>query len=292
MARMLSRSARQAINSRALIPLEIVEVSLSPPYTAFDLFFVRNIVPVRLEGRNYAPLGFRRQTIDSTSAFSIDKTTFAADDVDGRFTDLLRGSAITGARLTLAKMFFGATTRRQDAITLFDGHCGSPTFDGRSVTMEVRSVLGHRDVLLPNRFYSAQCGVFLGSELCGIDMDAPENTRELLAEPGSNKRIVRSADLGTAPNYWTAGYVTVLDGPDLGVSRPIRSSQPGYVTLEVPLNEDPTGHRLRIKRGCRKTKVDCSRFDNLDDYQGFAEVPRTPALDRVVSRSTTGGGGK
>jgi len=291
MPRLLSRSAREAIASRTLVPLEIVELSLTPPYTTFDLFYVRNVVAITLEGRVYTPLGFRRQPIETTSAFTVDKTTFAADDVDGRFTDLLRSAPLTGARLRLLKIFFGATTTRDEAMLLFDGYCGSPSFDGTSVTMEVRSVVGYRDTPLPNRFYSTQCGVFLGSARCGIDMTAPENQREITADVGSNVRTIRSGLLGALPNYWTAGYVEMLDGPETGVARPIRLSRSGYVTLEVPLNMDPTGRRVRVRRGCRKTKVDCNRFENLDRYKGFAEVPRTPALDRVVGRTTTGGGG-
>lgn len=276
-----------------MVAIEALEIASEAPYEVFDHFFVRNTVNLKIGDLTYMALGFERQPIETQSTFTVDRTAVKVDDVLGYFAKLSKNRPIAGMRARLRKIFVPDTTTANDAILLFDGFFGSPQFNDASVSVEIRSVLGYRDTDLPHRTYQPGCNSFLGDEWCGVDMTLPANTIYVTAQPGSHKRVIFSPDLTHASNYWIAGWVKIENGPLKGQIRPIKSSDIGYVKLEAPFEGDPTGNRIRIVRGCRKDKIDCNgRYNNGDRYSGFAEVPKTPSIDRVVATATTGGSGK
>lgn len=291
--RYLSKSALRVIKQRSMVALEVLEISTNPPYDEFDLLFVRNLVNLRIGNDDYIALGFNRQPIQTQSTFSIDRTALEIDDVLGYFAKLSKHKPMAGMRARLRKIFVPDSASAADGILLYDGFLGTPHFDDVKVSVEVRSILGYRDTDLPHRTYQPNCNSFLGDAWCGIDMSLPENTRYVTAGPGSHSRVVFSGDLDKPENYWLAGWVKVESGSMKGQVRPIKASGVGFVKLEVPFEGDPTGQIVRVVRGCRKDKIDCNgRYQNGDQYSGFAEVPKTPSIDRVVATATTGGSNK
>lgn len=294
MPRLLSRSARRAVRSGSLIAVDAMEVASEPPYETFDYRFVNDRAGAVYGGVRYLPLGFSVRAVESSSGQAVDRMDFEIDDVERFWSRLTRVRSVTGMRVRVLKTYPGVSTTRDEFPVLFDGFLGGPRFDGATMKAEVRSILAYRDTVVPRRMYEPGCTRILGDENCGVDMTAPENRREFAAVSGSGRYEIRGGvEIGQAPGYWAEGYVRVLSGPNLGLVRPVSSSLPGKLTLRVPFDSALDGATVEVRRGCRRTKNDCEdKFDNLDAYGGFAEIPVTPAIDQVVSKAPSPDTGK
>jgi hypothetical protein len=286
MPRRLSRATRRAVFSDSLIAIDGLEISTEPPYDVFDYRFVNDRLGAVYGGVVFQPVGFTLRGVESSSGQAVDRMEFEMDDVGRFWSRMTRVRSLTGMRVRAVKTYPGVTTRVADFPVLFDGYLGGPTFDGTKMKAEIRSILAYRDTIVPRRMYEPGCTRLLGDAGCGVDMDAPENYRQFSVASGSSRYEVRGGvEIGQAPGYWAEGYVRVVAGPNIGLVRPVATSVPGKITLRVPFDMAPEGAVVEVRRGCRRTKNDCDdRYDNLDNYGGFAEVPVTPAIDQVVSK--------
>ncbi len=294
MPRLLSRATRRAVFSDALVAVDGLEIASEPPYDVFNYRFVNDRRGAVYGGIVYQPVGFTIRAVESSSGQAIDRMDFEIDDVNRFWSRLTRVRSITGMRVRAVKTYPGISTVTSDFPVLFDGFLGGPVFNGSTMKAEIRSILAYRDNLLPRRMYEPGCTRLLGDAGCGVDMNAPANFRSFAVAAGSGRYEIKGgAEIGQAPGYWIEGYVRVVSGPNVGLVRPISSSVPGKITLRVPFDAPPEGAIVEIRRGCRRTKNDCEdRYDNLDNYGGFAEIPVTPAIDQIVSKTPASGGGK
>lgn len=296
MPRVLSKSVLDIINQASLTIVEILEISIHPPYTTFDLFFVNNLEPIVIGSQLYAPVWFQRGTAETSSSQSVDRSSIEVDNSDRFWSRFVANVPITGMRARVKKVFYGNVTSTDDCPTVFDGFLGAPSFTERSLAVEIRAPYASRTTELPNRLYSPNCGVAFGSPLCGIDITTPRNRRQFIADSGSTiYRVVHPTAFYDLPgNHFSAGYVYVLTGPMRGATRPIMASNHTTVTLLVPFPMDPTGFQIRVQTGCMKNKIECDRHANRERYRGFSEVPLTPSVDTAstVVSSSGGGGGK
>ena len=285
MPRVLSKAALREIGKEALAPREIIDVSLTPPYTVWDYHFVNDNKAVTFvcDGvtTTYTPLGFSRGPYQSESDESVDRISIALDDTNRVWANIVQGVLIQGSRIRLRKLFKGLQTNEQDGLRIFDGFLGAPTFDDQTFSIEIRSIVAYIETELPPRTFQSGCNYFLGSTGCGVDMSTPQNTRTFIAGAGSTKYRVRAPELnGYQFRHWESGYVRVLSGSEKGSVRPIGSSVIGQVNLMVPFHHTVEGREVSVVRGCRKTKNDCvSRYDNINNYGGFSEIPTTPIID-------------
>lgn len=279
--RVMSRSVLKEIKKQALIPLEVLEVSTRTPFDTFTHRFVQNNEPLSIANQTYEPLGYTRGPAQTDANYSFDRVTLRMNDVGGFWSQFLGLVFIHGVRARVRKVFVGLLETSSDGFTIFDGYLGAPSYDDDSVSVEIRSIIAYHNTELPQRLYMPECNWFLGGPGCGIDMTAPVNKRIVIAKPGSTRQtIVDPVGLGdVGAEHWLAGYVQMLEGPDIGLIRPIDRSSPGRIKLMVPFNTDPTSYRVLVRRGCRNHKADCSgRYGNLLNYGGFSEVPKEPTI--------------
>lgn len=294
MPRLLTRATRRAVFSDALIAVDGIEISSTPPYEVFDYQFVNDRRAATYGGVVYRAMGFTINSVESSSGQAVDRMDFEIDDVERFWSRLTKVRSVTGMRVRVVKTYPGISTVPADFPVLFDGFLGGPSFDGSKMKAEIRSIIAYRDTVLPRRMYEPGCTRILGDAGCGVDMSAPENYRQFSALSGSSRYEIKGGvEIGQAPGYWAEGYVRVLSGPNVGLIRPISSSTPGVIIVRVPFDTALDGSVVEIRRGCRRTKNDCEdRYDNLDHYGGFAEVPVTPAIDQIVSKVPAPSGGK
>lgn len=281
MPRVLSRAVRKLIQAEALEPREILDVSIDPPYTTWTHRFVSDNKAITFADVTYTPLGFSRGPFESESDEAVDRITIQLDDVSRTWARLVQGTLIQGSRIRLRKIFKGYQTTERDAITVFDGFIGAPSFDDFSFSVEIRSVVAYIETELPPRDFQPGCSWFLGSSGCGVDMTSTQNTLPMKGGPGTTRSRLRGPELaGFQTRHWEAGYVRVLDGPEKNQVRPILNSTPEEITLVVPFTYSLLNVDLQVVRGCRKTKADCqTRYANKDNFGGFSEVPKTPIID-------------
>lgn len=293
MPRYLSRAVAEEIQKSSLIILETLEIASNPPYTAFDMFFVNNVRPIVIGSQLYSAMWFQRGDSRSSTSTAVDRTSVSVDNADRFWSRFIANRSITGMRARLKKVLPEVVTSIDECPTLFDGYFGSPTFTEQALSVEIRAPFVARTTELPNRSYSPNCGVTFGSGQCGVPVNVPQHSRTFVADTGSTKgRIVNQSAFYDLPNnHFAVGYAIMLSGPSAGSVRPIFDSNHTTIRLLVPFPTDPTGYSVKIVRGCRKTKVDCDRNDNLPNYKGFAEVPLTPSVDTASTVVSSGGGG-
>mgnify|MGYP001580361219 FL=1 len=281
MPRVLSRPALREIQKPSLAPIEIIDVATEPPYSAFDYRFVNDVRATEFTGVTYYPLGWSRGPYEAETAEGVDRITIQLDDVERYWANVVQGRSIQGCRLRLRKFFLGLQSDAEDGITIFDGFAGAPSFDAPTMGFEIRSIVAYHETELPSRSFSPSCPYHLGEERCGVNMTVAPNRIDLTGGPQSSRSRLKSQALMAYPaNFFAAGYIRILEGRDLGIVRPIEMSRVGEVSLYVPTNWTLEGQRVRVVRGCRKTKIECDgRFNNLNNYGGYAEVPKTPIID-------------
>jgi uncharacterized phage protein (TIGR02218 family) len=281
MPRLMTRDVLREIRRPQLAPIEILDIATEPPYDDFDHHFVNNIQPIRFDQIVFAPFGWERGPYEAEAAEGVDRITFQLDDVEKYWANVVQSQTIQGCRIRLRKVFLGKLENPANSITIFDGFAGAPAFDDETFNVEVRSVIAYYETELPTRTFQPSCPYFFGEERCGVDVTTFPNRVEIFAGPGSNKARLKAAALGGfSSNHFVAGYVHVVAGPDKGLTRPIETSVPGEVRLYLPFPHPLENQKVRIVRGCRKTKFDCDALhNNLPNYGGFSEVPKTPVLD-------------
>lgn len=281
MPRVLTRPVLREIVKPSLVPLEILDVSIEPPYTEFQHHFVNDVRPLTFGSVTYQPLGWSRGPYEVEAGSGVDRVTITLDDVEKYWASVVQSQSIQGSRLRLRKVFLGLLTDEANKIDIFDGFAGTPQFDDTTFAVEIRSIVDYHETELPTRTFQSSCPYFLGEARCGVDMTSIQNRIEVIGVGGSSKRKIKSPLLaGYGASHWIAGYVLVVNGPDKGLARPIENSTPGEATLFVPFNFSLEGQHVRVVRGCRKTKADCQiRHNNLPNYGGFAEVPKSPIID-------------
>lgn len=281
MPRVLTRPVLREIQKEVLVPIEILDVSVEPPYEVFGYQFVNNTKSINFAGKLYAPLGWTRGPAETEAAEGVDRVTITLDDVEKYWERVGQRTVLQGSRLLLRKVFIGLLDNPKNAIPVFDGYAGAPTYDDTTFAIEVRSPVAYNETELPSRTFEPGCPYYLGEGRCGVDMTIAPNRLEIWGGPGSSKFRLKAEGLsGYQFGHFNAGYGVVVEGINKGIPRPIDTSKPGEVTFLLPFDHSLEGQKVRVVRGCRKTKADCdTRYNNLPNYGGFAETPVTPILD-------------
>lgn len=280
MPRFLERDVLREIRKTVNAPIEILDVSLEPPYSVWQYRFCNNYEPISLGDIVYAPLGWNRGPYQTEMAESVDRISLRVDDT-ARFLALtVQTQPIQGARLRLRKVFIGYQDFESQAVVIFDGYAGAPVFDDQTMSFEIRSIADYYETEIPTRTFGPSCSFALGSSRCGVDMTVAPNKVRVTAGPGSTQVRLKSAALNYPTDHFKSGYVRAVNGSNVGLVRPVAQSKPGEVTLSVPFPKKMETELFDVVRGCSHTKQGCNvDFNNLLNYGGFAEVPKTPIID-------------
>jgi uncharacterized phage protein (TIGR02218 family) len=181
-------------------------------------------------------------------------------------------------------VFDGATVRRdrvyaynwglpwQGAVTLFQGYVSTcDPVGGVRAVMKVKSSLVVLDQDMPRNYFQTGCMHTLFDLACGLEKDDWGETG--LVESGSTALQIEWAS--ATADYFNLGTITFETGPNVGISRTIRSSNGSSLSLVFPFETTPNiGDQFKAYPGCDLTKSTCqSKFNNLNNFRGFPFVP-------------------
>lgn len=263
-------------------PVECLEIYLKGDlYTAPDVRIVNADSLIQFEGKIYSPVPFVRDPISVSSSNSVDGYRIGIDNANKGITRMILENRFSGGRIVLRKVF-RPTPSRLSSVVLFDGKIQSIEVSQVTVSLVAASILEAFNQEMPRRLFQTRCNYRFGGEWCGVDATSVKRNHYGSAMRGSTtQRIIDPTLIGFEDNYWDAGFVVMMEGPDLEIARPVArfDSEFGKLVLRFPFPNSPVGYRYRVRQGCKKTKADCNdRHNNLRNYGAFAEVPPKPDL--------------
>lgn len=157
------------------------------------------------------------------------------------------------------------------AIRLFVGRVSTVVpGGGTKAVMKVKSEIIVLDQAMPRNSFQTGCQHVLFDAGCSLDKDDFAVTG--LVETGSTATLINWAS-ATAGQY-DLGTITFETGPNIGVSRSVRSSDGTSMTLVSPLEYTPgAGDQFKTYPGCNLTRERCVFFANEVNFRGFPYVP-------------------
>jgi len=128
--------------------------------------------------------------------------------------------------------------------------------------------------------YQPACRAQLGNAQCGVAL-AGWTVSGTLASVSADGLTLSDPARGEAPDYFTGGKITLLDGPSAGLSMEIKTSAPGSVVLQMQLPRSAeAGNAYSLHAGCDKTFGTCiARFTNGVNFRG---EPHVPGMDQLM----------
>ena len=148
---------------------------------------------------------------------------------------------------------------------VFRGYIDTPALDEKTAIFTA-TLMSKVPNMESCRSLMLGCNAWFGdSEECG----ATVNTKTSTVGSESTQTVIYDSTRTEATDYWKSGVLTI--GFE---SKKIISSTSGSVTVEYPFFTVPTqGTSYSITNGCDRTKVDCVRHGNLQNYSGFLAIP-------------------
>lgn len=291
--RILTANIRREIRKLVVRSAEILDIYLDPPYTIATYRWTNSNLALTFGGYKYSPVPWKRTPSSRSLTEEQDRLTFQLANIRLDMTKLILDKDISGGKIVLRKVYRNLLTSSEDYVELFTGLLGTPILDENLLTIDAVSPFSRLSSMAgPRRIYQIACAYTLGDTSCTVDLTTPANRQVSTAQSGSTKDYVQDTALAglttsvaggtTIDLYWREGVIEFTSGDLAGQARPIHK----YVSVENrvypvwPFPKAPQlGDQYRITRGCRNNKIDCrSKFDNLVNYGGFAEVPIPPTL--------------
>jgi uncharacterized phage protein (TIGR02218 family) len=190
---------------------------------------------------------------------------------------LLRNGGFDGARLSVLRAFLPDwSSPVTGTVKLFIGRVSDVELTRNSATLTVKSDLELLNIQMPRHLYQPGCANSIYDAGCRVDKTS--SAQNGMINGGSSTTVIKHSNPAAA-GWFAQGFIRFDTGPNAGVSRTVRDSLPGQVSLSLPLPNPPTtGDTFTIWPGCDKTMATCqAKFNNLAHYRGcpFVPVPET-----------------
>lgn len=161
--------------------------------------------------------------------------------------------------------------------------------DGAFVA-EVRG-LAHYLQQPQGRLYQYACDADLGDRRCGVDLTAAAfSGRATVAGVVGDRRFHVTGLDGFAAGWFARGVATLAGGGNSGGRYEVRHHEVivDHVAIELwqaPARAVAVGDELAVTAGCDKVLATCrSKFANVVNYRGFAQMPGTDFVTSYVRR--------
>jgi len=226
---------------------------------------------------------FPGQTLNGlrqTNDLSVSVIDFVVANTGDLFPELLETKDLDFATLKIGRVF--TDTPDLGRMEIFQGRIGDYTYDRNAIAGSVRNQWNSAGLRFPYLNYQDKCSWRFGSTGCGFDTTSVTLTGDVSSIiVGSTTQIAIRFQDGTisnsyANNRFDFGRITIVDGPNSGHIRTIRSHSGDMFLLshELPVNSFST-FGFSIFPGCRKRKTeDCtSLYDNAANFMGFPWIP-------------------
>lgn len=185
-------------------------------------------------------------------------------------------------------------------MVLAQGEVRDPQLTGSMLTFQIANIVGIMERLtIPRRLWQPFCNYTFGCPSCGVNIANSPYAIQATVQGGSDKSDIllppsvwdQAGNPADMQEFWAGGYILLETGPVATQARPIRqiAMQDGYVQVSVRypfLGPPAVGDLALLRRGCRKTKADCTARGNLPNFGGFPDVP-PPKLHPVQIEDPT-----
>ena len=180
---------------------------------------------------------------------------------------------------------------------VFRGSLGEISWKDGAFSAELRGLAEGLNAVR-GRVFQARCDAVLGDGRCGKVLGL-QYTTDAVVESVEDGRLVSLRSVGDYADGWFArGEFEVLSGQAAGIVERIKTdgAKGGQRRIElwkglrVPL---APGDRVRIVAGCDRTRDTCrTKFDNLLNFRGFADIPGEDWLMAYPTRNGRNDGGQ
>lgn len=178
-----------------------------------------------------------------------------------------------GARIRIDRLLtddFDDTSR--GVVNLFDGLVSEASIDAMRVKLNCASGLVYLHAAFPPRLLQPPCNNALFDSRCGLSKAA--YAAPATAGAGSTAGVINAAALTQAANYFAKGYVVITSGQNAGLTRTVRASVSGQLTLTYALPYAmANGDTFTAYPGCAKTLAACDAFGNRLRFGGYPFMP-------------------
>ena len=283
MPRYLSDDVQKQKDKEYNRPVELLQIFLDE-YTLYLANYPEDIDFFDEKGsaQTYDAAAFSRSKIKISSDLQSNKMTVRLDNVARDMSSYLAYNEFRGQKLRLLKVFLDELNDYGDGIKIFEGVMDEPSVNEYQLSFKVIQNIDLNDKNIPARTFSLRCDFEFGSEECGVDkpkksgiVDSVENYTKLYI----------SEVTGDEDNRWAYGHIEIDNE-----YREVISSGDGFVNIDMPFQEDPTGKIYNLEAGCDKTysiedsgteyNHGCSYWNNTDRFGGFLSIPEVQEVGR------------
>jgi len=233
--------------------------------------------------QTYEAAALSRDDIKISSDLQSNKMTVRIDNVARDMSAYLAYNDFRGKKLRLLKVFLDELNSYDDATLLFEGEMDEPAVDEYELSLTVTQNIDINDKSIPSRTFSLRCDFEFGSEECGVTKPTISGVVDSVE---NYKKLYLSEVNGDEANRWAYGHIEVDDE-----YREIVSSGDGFVNIDMPFSEDPTGKSYNLEAGCDKTysvedgsntevNHGCSYWNNTSRFGGFLSIPEAQEVGR------------
>lgn len=239
--------------------------------------------------------GMTATAMETTAGLSVDNLDVLGALTSGRLSEAdLAAGLFDDAEVEIWRVNWQAPAQR---VLLRKGHLGEVSRGRGEFRAEVRG-LAHRLNQPVGRIYQYTCDAEIGDVRCGVDLTAPAFRGTGTVTALRDARILEAAGLdGYAAGWFTAGLLTVSDGPNAGLALEVRRHwrEDAATLLEVwqalPAGLDP-GTGVTVSAGCDKSFATCkAKFANHLNFRGFHLMPGNDFVTSYPRRGEGHGGG-
>lgn len=269
-------------SKRAFFVADLYTITLqdnsSVRYTTFDL----NLV---VSGQTFSSVGhvIERSSIREVRGVEVDRmslkiSTHSLSILGMPFMQAVASGKLDGAYVTLEQLFMATPGDTSiPPLMRFKGRVSETQNTRTTAELSVASDLELLNTKFPKGVYQPGCMNTLYDVCCTLTKTSYQVNGAV--QSGSTTTKVKS-NLAQADGYFTLGVVTFLSGPNIGVSRTVKSYAGGEVGVSYPLPFQPTvGDTFKIFPGCDKRQTTCeTKFNNVVNFKGFPYVPKPEVL--------------
>lgn len=171
-------------------------------------------------------------------------------------------------------------TRPDLRILMFVGTFGEIRYADGGFEVELRGLTEALNVAV-GRTLTRSCDRRLGDAKCRFDLETPGFAAEAEVGEVRARGGFAASGLGAfAPDWFTAGALTWLTGPNAGAEAAVKRDVLGAEGVRrIDLWQEPgvalsVGDRFRIVAGCDRQAETCSgKFSNFMNFRGFPDIP-------------------
>ena len=215
----------------------------------------------------YVAQPIERGDFKQTSDNKVDNVDIKIDNTTDDFTSaMMQSFDFRGTNVDIVSIAYPASLSDSDAYKfVFNGYLDAPILDMSNATFQA-TLKSRTPAIEGGRTCMLSCGAWFGSaEECGATLD----TRNGTVTSSSTQSIIYCPSDGTPDNYWKSGVLSI--GFE---SKKVIASTSTSKTVEFPFySVPPIGTAFSVSSGCDKSKTDCIRHGNLQNYGGYPSIP-------------------